>query len=55
MNKGQYEYIQSQINEINDKIKKATKEINLLKEYRQALIFEAVTGKIDVRQKVGPI
>ena len=26
------------------------KEITLLQEYRQALIFEAVTGKIDVRE-----
>ncbi|MBN1599045.1 MAG: restriction endonuclease subunit S [Bacteroidales bacterium] len=32
--------------EIKDKI---DSEIKLLKEYRQALIFEAVTGKIDVR------
>lgn len=32
-------------------IKKIRKEIELLKEYKQALIFEAVTGKIDVHEE----
>ncbi len=32
-------------------IKKVLNEIDLLKEYKQALIFEAVTGKIDVRNE----
>jgi len=35
---------------INNTIIKVQKEIDILKEYRQALIFEAVTGKIDVRE-----
>ncbi len=33
---------------INDKINQIKQEIDLLKEYRQALIFEAVTGKVRV-------
>jgi type I restriction enzyme S subunit len=35
--------------EINELIAIQKKLIQLLKEYRQALIYEAVTGKIDVR------
>ena len=42
------EFIHSLRKSINDKINLAKQEIELLKEYRQALIFEAVTGKIDV-------
>lgn len=34
--------------EINDLMGKIQKQINSLKEYRQSLIYEAVTGKIDV-------
>jgi type I restriction enzyme S subunit len=31
----------------------ASQEINLLKEYKTALIGEVVTGKMDIRQEVG--
>lgn len=41
-------YIESETANINDKINQIKQEIDLLKEYRQALIFEAVTGKIQV-------
>jgi type I restriction enzyme S subunit len=43
------QYIETASAAINVKIETTQQEINLLKEYRQALIFEAVTGKIDVR------
>ena len=36
---------------INNVIGKETKRIELLKEYRQSLISEVVTGKIDVREE----
>lgn len=42
-------YIESENTRINKEIELAQKEIELLKEYREALISEAVTGKIDVR------
>jgi type I restriction enzyme S subunit len=42
------QYIETESAKINDKITLAKQEIALLKEYRQALIFEAVTGKICV-------
>jgi type I restriction enzyme S subunit len=35
---------------INNSVQKIQTQINLLKEYRQSLIFEAVTGKMDVRE-----
>jgi len=38
--------------EIDTSIQKIQNQIELLKEYRQSLIFEAVTGKIDVREEV---
>ena len=41
-------FINKETSIINDKINLAKQEIELLKEYRAALIFEAVTGKIDV-------
>lgn len=41
-------YIEQENNIINTKIKKAKKYINLLTEYRTALISEVVTGKIKV-------
>lgn len=44
-------HIEAQSNRLNQAITKAKKEIELIKEYRQALIFEAVTGKIDVREE----
>lgn len=45
------QHIEEQRNRLNQAITKAKKEIELIKEYRQALIFEAVTGKIDVREE----
>jgi type I restriction enzyme S subunit len=41
-------HIETETTKINDKINQIKQEIELLKEYRQALIFEAVTGKIRV-------
>jgi len=41
-------HIETETIKINDKINLIKQEIELLKEYRQALIFEAVTGKICV-------
>jgi type I restriction enzyme S subunit len=46
------EYLDSQTQKIDTLIKKENKRIDLLKEYRQSLISEAVTGKIDVRDEV---
>lgn len=42
------QYIENKTANINEKINQIKQEIALLKEYRQALIFEAVTGKIRV-------
>ena len=42
------QYIEKETTNINEKITLTKQEIELLKEYRQALIFEAVTGKICV-------
>ena len=42
------QYIESETANINEKINQIKQEIALLKEYRQALIFEAVTGKVRV-------
>jgi type I restriction enzyme S subunit len=42
------DYIERESNLINEKTNTTQQEIALLKEYRQALIFEAVTGKICV-------
>lgn len=42
-------HIQTKTQQINQNIQLIQQEINLLKEYKQALIFEAVTGKIDLR------
>jgi type I restriction enzyme, S subunit len=41
-------HIETETTKVNDKINLIKQEIELLKEYRQALIFEAVTGKIRV-------
>jgi type I restriction enzyme S subunit len=41
--------IETQCSRIDTIISKFKKQINLFKEYRTALISEAVTGKIDVR------
>ncbi|MEN9908926.1 MAG: hypothetical protein RLZZ540_2075 [Bacteroidota bacterium] len=45
-------FISKKTNEINILISKAEQEIELLKEYKTALISEVVTGKIDVRDVV---
>lgn len=42
-------YIETESEKISTKVNLIKEEIALLKEYRSALIFEAVTGKIDVR------
>ena len=42
--------IKHRSDEINSLIQKIKIEINLIKEYRQSLIYEAVTGKIDVSE-----
>lgn len=41
-------YIDSENQKFDNTVSKIQKEIELLKEYRQALIFKAVTGKNDV-------
>jgi len=46
------EHLNCAVREINLTISKAEKQIELLQEYRTALISEAVTGKIDVRNAV---
>ena len=43
------EYLDKQTQKIDTTIEKETKRIELLKEYRQSLISEVVTGKVDVR------
>ena len=45
------DYLDEKTKEIDIGVKKAEKQIQLLQEYRTALISEAVTGKIDVRGK----
>jgi len=45
-------YLNQKTSEIDDLILKIKLQIQKLKEYRQSLIFEAVTGKIDVRDYV---
>jgi len=46
------EYIDEQTQKIDTTIEKETQRIELLKEYRQSLISEVVTGKIDLRDEV---
>ena len=46
------EYLDDQTQKIDTTIEKEAKRIELLKEYRQSLISEVVTGKIDVRNEV---
>lgn len=43
------DYLERKSNEIDEIKKLLMKQIDKLKEYRQSLIYEAVTGKIDVR------
>lgn len=44
-------YIEKNTNRISDLVNKYNKEIELLKEYKTALISEVVTGKVDVRNE----
>lgn len=44
------DFLESKTAQIDDQITRAQKAIELLKEYRTALISEVVTGKIDVRE-----
>lgn len=44
------EYMDKETSKIDNLIEKVTQQISNLKEYRQALISNAVTGKIDVRE-----
>jgi len=46
------EYLDEQTQKIDSTIEKETHRIELLKEYRQSLISEVVTGKVDVRDEV---
>lgn len=46
------EFIENKTTEIDIIITKAEQEIELLKEYKTALISEVVTGKVDVRDEV---
>jgi len=43
-------YLDKKLKPVTDVINKVKQEINLIKEYRQSLIYEAVTGKIDLRE-----
>ena len=44
------EYLDQKTTEINEAVEETEKQIKSLKQYRQSLIYEAVTGKIDVRE-----
>ena len=46
------QFLESKTKEIDEIISKAKQEIELLKEYKTALISEVVTGKVDVRDVV---
>ena len=46
------EYLDEQTQKIDCAIEKESRRIELLKEYRQTLISDVVTGKIDVREEV---
>ena len=46
--KGIVDYIETKVKPIDQMIGKATREIELLREYKQSIITEAVTGKIKV-------
>ena len=45
-------FLDRKTQQIDDLIATEKRKIELLKEYRQSLISEAVTGKIDVRNEV---
>jgi type I restriction enzyme S subunit len=42
------EYLDEQCSKIDKKKELINKKVELLKEYKQSLIYEAVTGKIDI-------
>ncbi len=44
--------INNKLSQLDSTIKNSNKEIELLKEYKTALISEVVTGKVDVRDEV---
>lgn len=44
-------YLEEKTNQLSEVINEIQSQIEKLKEYRQALIYEAVTGKIDVRNE----
>ena len=46
------EYLDSKTQQLDSQVEKERKRIELLKEYRNALISEVVTGKIDVREEM---
>lgn len=46
------EYLDTRTNEIDELVSMEQKKIELLKEYRQSLISEVITGKIDVRKNL---
>ena len=46
------DYIKKRTSEIDELLTQNNDSVNLLRQYRQALIYEAVTGKIDVQEMV---
>ena len=46
-------YLDGKISEINNLIMETQEQIDILQQYRQSLIYEVVTGKIDVRSYTG--
>ena len=46
------EYLEKKVSILDDMLTRITKSIDILQEYRSALISAAVTGKIDIRQEV---
>lgn len=47
-----FDYLKDEFNKIDTIISKSQQEIELLKEYKTALISEVVTGKVDVRDVI---
>lgn len=47
-------FLEKKLNEYDNLISMSMKQIEKLKEYRQSIISEAVTGKIDVRDWQAP-
>ena len=46
------DFLDRKTGQIDELIAIEGRKVELLKEYRQSLIFEAVTGKIDVRSEI---